>query len=162
MSLPKTIPLAETEALIKLQTLMLEESPVILTPVPPRSVLPNRIAIVGNYLPRRCGIATFTTDLCDALHEEYGATELLALPVNDIEEGYAYPARVRFELSEDSLASYRQAADFLNFSNVDLVCLQPEYGIFGGRAGGHILELLRRLRMPFATTLHTVLREPNP
>jgi glycosyltransferase involved in cell wall biosynthesis len=69
---------------------------------------------------------------------------------------------VRFELSEDNLASYRQAADFLNFSNIDLVCLQHEYGIFGGRAGGHILELLRRLRMPFATTLHTVLRDPNP
>jgi glycosyltransferase involved in cell wall biosynthesis len=100
--------------------------------------------------------------LCDALHAEYGTTELLALPVNDTEEGYAYPSRVRFELSEDNLASYRQAADFLNFSNVDLVCLQHEYGIFGGRAGAHILELLRRLRMPFATTLHTVLREPNP
>src|SRR4029077_1094343 len=82
--------------------------------------------------------------------------------VNDADEGYKYPARVRFELSEDSLASYRQAADFLNFSNIDLVCLQHEYGIFGGRAGAHILELLRRLRMPFATTLHTVLREPNP
>jgi glycosyltransferase involved in cell wall biosynthesis len=69
---------------------------------------------------------------------------------------------VRFELSEDNLASYRQAADFLNFSNIDLVCLQHEYGIFGGRAGGHILELLRRLRMPVATTLHTVLHDPNP
>jgi len=86
MSLPKTIPLAETEALIKLQTLMLEESPVILTPVSPRSVLPNRIAIVGNYLPRRCGIATFTTDLCEAIHAEYGTTELLALPVNETEK----------------------------------------------------------------------------
>jgi glycosyltransferase involved in cell wall biosynthesis len=162
MSLPKILPLAETEAVIELQSLVLEERPVLLTPIPQRSVLPNRIAVVGNYLPRRCGIATFTTDLCDALHAEYGTTELLALPVNDTEEGYAYPARVRFELSEDNLASYRQAADFLNFSNVDLVCLQHEYGIFGGRAGAHILELLRRLRMPFATTLHTVLREPNP
>jgi glycosyltransferase involved in cell wall biosynthesis len=162
MSLPKILPLAETEAVIELQSLVLEERPVSLTPIPQRSVLPNRIAVVGNYLPRRCGIATFTTDLCDALHAEYGTTELLALPVNDTEEGYAYPARVRFELSEDNLASYRQAADFLNFSNVDLVCLQHEYGIFGGRAGAHILELLRRLRMPFATTLHTVLREPNP
>jgi glycosyltransferase involved in cell wall biosynthesis len=116
---------------------------------------------VGNYLPRRCGIATFTTDLCDAIHAEYGATELLTLPVNDTDEGYTYPARVRFELSEDNVASYRQAAEFLNFSNIDLVCLQHEYGIFGGRAGGHVLELLRRLRMPFATTLHTVLRDPN-
>jgi glycosyltransferase involved in cell wall biosynthesis len=156
------VPLAETETLIKLPSLVLEEKQVSLTPVPQRSVLPSRIAVVGNYLPRRCGIATFTADLCDALHAEYGTTELLALPVNDTEEGYAYPARVRFELSEDNLASYRQAADFLNFSNVDLVCLQHEYGIFGGRAGGHVLELLRRLRMPFATTLHTVLREPNP
>jgi glycosyltransferase involved in cell wall biosynthesis len=99
--------------------------------------------------------------LCDAIHAEYGATELLALPVNDTEEGYTYPARVRFELSEDDQASYRQAADFLNFSNIDLVCLQHEYGIFGGRAGAHVLELLRRLNMPFVTTLHTVLREPN-
>jgi len=85
-----------------------------------------------NYLPRKCGIATFTTDLCDAIHAEYGATELLALPVNDTEEGYGYPARIRFELSQDELDSYRQAADFLNFSNIDLVCLQHEYGIFGG------------------------------
>jgi glycosyltransferase involved in cell wall biosynthesis len=127
----------------------------------PRSVLPSRIAIVGNYLPRKCGIATFTTDLCDAIHAEFQATELLALPVNDTEEGYSYPARVRFELSEDKMASYRQAADFLNFGNIDLVCLQHEYGIFGGPAGANILELLRRLHMPVVTTLHTVLREPN-
>ena len=157
----KSVPLSETETVIELQSLVLEEKLITLTPVPQRFVLPNRIAIVGNYLPRQCGIATFTTDLCDALHAEYATTELLALPVNDTEEGYAYPARVRFELSEDNLASYRQAADFLNFSGIDLVCLQHEYGIFGGRAGAHILELLRRLRMPFATTLHTVLREPN-
>jgi glycosyltransferase involved in cell wall biosynthesis len=162
MSLPKIMPLAETEALIDLQSLVLEEKPVTLTPVSSRLAHPTRIAVVGNYLPRHCGIATFTTDLCDAIHAEYGATELLALPVNDTEEGYTYPARVRFELSENNLASYRQAADYLNFSNIDMVCLQHEYGIFGGRAGGHILELLRRLQMPFATTLHTVLRDPNP
>jgi glycosyltransferase involved in cell wall biosynthesis len=162
MSLPKIISFTENETLIEEQSLVLEEVPIAPRPLPPHPALPNRIAIVGNYLPRRCGIATFTTDLCDAIHAEYGATELLALPVNDTEEGYEYPARVRFELSEDNLASYRQAADFLNFSNIDLVCLQHEYGIFGGLAGAHILELLRRLRMPFATTLHTVLREPNP
>ena len=162
MALPKIIPLVETVALIEMQSLELEEKPVTLTPAPPRPALPNRIAVVGNYLPRHCGIATFTTDLCDALHAEFGATELLALPVNDTEEGYDYPARVRFELAENNLASYRQAADFLNFSNVDLVCLQHEYGIFGGHAGAHILELLRHLHMPFVTTLHTVLREPNP
>jgi glycosyltransferase involved in cell wall biosynthesis len=156
------MPLSEPIALIELQSLVLEEKPVVLTPVPSRPALPNRIAVVGNYLPRHCGIATFTTDLCDAIHAEYGTVELLALPVNDTEEGYDYPDRVRFELSEADIASYRQAADFLNFSNVDLVCLQHAYGIYGGRAGGHILELLRRLRMPFVTTLHTVLREPSP
>jgi len=136
------------------------EVPSRVTPV--RAVRPTRIAILGNYLPRKCGIATFTTDLCDAIHDEFVSVELLALPVNDIDEGYRYPERVRFELSEGSLASYRQAADFLNFSNIDLVCVQHEYGIFGGPAGAHVLELLRNLQMPFVTTLHTVLREPNP
>ncbi|MGB6876646.1 MAG: glycosyltransferase family 4 protein [Candidatus Acidiferrales bacterium] len=160
MSLTET--LIETVALTEVQSPALEEKPVTLMPAPSRLALPNRIAIVGNHLPRCCGIATFTTDLCDAIHAEYSTTDLLALPVNDTEEGYNYPVRVRFELAEDNLASYRQAADFLNFSNADLVCLQHEYGIFGGRAGGHILELLRRLQMPFLTTLHTVLREPNP
>jgi len=154
------MPLAETVSLLDLQPLVSGDS-VTRTPVPPRPALQNRIAIVGNYLPRRCGIATFTTDLCAALHAEYGATELLALPVNDTAEGYNYPDRVRFELSEDDPASYRRAADFLNFSNVDLVCLQHEYGIFGGPAGAHVLEMLRRLRMPFVTTLHTALRHAN-
>ena len=142
MSLSKTIPLPETLGLMDSASLVLEEKTVDLTLASLHPVLPGRIAVVGNYLPRHCGIATFTTDLCDAIHLEYGAAELLALPVNDTEEGYTYPARVRFELSEDNLASYRQAADFLNFSRVDLLCLQHEYGIFGGRAGAHILELL--------------------
>ncbi len=162
MSLSKINPISEILQLIEVESLSLETAPAAPIAGPQRPALPNRIAVIGNYLPRHCGIATFTTDLCDAIHAEYGATELLALPVNDTEEGYSYPARVRFELSEDNLASYRQAADFLNFSNIDLVCLQHEYGIFGGRAGAHILELLRRLNMPFVTTLHTVLRDPDP
>ena len=124
--------------------------------------LPSRIAVIGNYLPRQCGIATFTTDLCTAISAEYGTARLLALPVNDIEEGYDYPARVRWSLAQDSVASYQRAAEFLNFNNIDMVCLQHEYGIFGGPAGSHILHLLRGLKMPVVTTLHTVLREPNP
>ncbi|MGA9475107.1 MAG: glycosyltransferase family 4 protein [Terriglobales bacterium] len=124
--------------------------------------LPSRIAVVGNYLPRQCGIATFTTDLCDAISAECGAAKLVAVPINDTESGYDYPARVRLALAQDDLSSYEQAADFLNFTNFDLVCLQHEYGIFGGPAGSHILALLRRLKMPVITTLHTVLREPNP
>ena len=81
---------------------IVEEKVVPLWPIHPRPILPSRIAIIGNYLPRRCGIATFTTDLCDAIHAEYEATELLALPVNDTEEGYSYPDRIRFELSRMS------------------------------------------------------------
>ncbi len=122
----------------------------------------NRIAFIGNYLPRQCGIATFTTDLCEAIAAQNGETTCIALPVNDVEAGYAYPPRVRFELTEKDLDSYRRAADFLNLNNVNLVSLQFEYGIFGGRAGSHILALLRELRMPIVTTLHTILQEPNP
>lgn len=122
---------------------------------------PSRIAVIGNYLPRQCGIATFTTDLCAAIAAEYGTARLLALPVNDTEEGYDYPARVRWALSQDDLKSYQEAAEFLNFNNIDMVCLQHEYGIFGGPAGSHILHFLRGLKMPVVTTLHTVLREPN-
>ncbi len=133
-------------------------------PIRPRSGagLPSRIAVLGNYLPRQCGIATFTTDLCEAISTEYGSARLFAVPVNDTESGYAYPPRVRLALQQDDLSSYEQAAEFLNFTNFDLVCLQHEYGIFGGPAGSHILGLLRRLKMPVITTLHTVLREPNP
>jgi len=87
---------------------------------------------------------------------------LLALPVNDTNQGYDYPARVRWSLAQNDVASYEEAAQFLNFNNIDMVCLQHEYGIFGGPAGSHILHLLRGLKMPVVTTLHTVLREPDP
>jgi glycosyltransferase involved in cell wall biosynthesis len=122
----------------------------------------NRLGFIGNYLPRQCGIATFTTDLCEAIAAGYEGTTCIALPVNDLEAGYAYPARVRFELTEKDIDSYRRAADFLNINSVDLVCLQHEYGIFGGRAGSHILALLRELRMPIVTTFHTILHDPDP
>ncbi len=122
----------------------------------------ERVAFVGNYLPRQCGIATFTTDLCEAVAAACPRTTCLAVPVNDTESGYTYPSRVRFELAEKDIASYRRAADFLNLNNVDVVCLQHEYGIYGGPAGSHVLALLRDLRMPVVTTLHTVLQDPQP
>ena len=123
--------------------------------------LPTRIAVIGNYLPRQCGIATFTTDLCTAIASEYGSARLFAIPVNDPESSYDYPDRVRMEIEQEDCASYERAAEFLNFNGNDLVCLQHEYGIFGGPAGSHILRLLRRLKMPLVTTLHTVLRKPD-
>ncbi len=126
-----------------------------------RLPLPTRIAFIGNYLPRECGIATFTTDLCTALDAEFGEGRIFAIPVNDPDQSYDYPKQVRLELAQEDLASYERAAEFLNFNGNDLVCLQHEYGIFGGAAGRYILALLRKLKMPLVTTLHTVLREPD-
>jgi glycosyltransferase involved in cell wall biosynthesis len=121
----------------------------------------RKVAFLGDYLPRKCGIATFTTDLRCAVAAEHPAMQCLVVPVNDRADGYAYPAEVRFELVEQDLPSYLRAADFLNITDVDAVCVQHEFGIYGGPAGSHVLALLRELRMPIVTTLHTILREPN-
>lgn len=121
----------------------------------------NKIAFVGDYLPRKCGIATFTHDMYASISAYNREAECVVVPVNDRPEGYDYPPEVRFEIDEQDLESYLRAADFLNFANTDIVCLQHEYGIYGGPAGSHILGLLRDLRMPVVTTFHTVLREPD-
>ena len=122
----------------------------------------HTIAMLGNHLPRQCGIATFTTDLSDAIEREMPELDCFVLAMNDAGAQHAYPPRVRFEIPEGDVAAYRRAADFLNVSSVDVVSVQHEYGIFGGKAGGHVLELLRELRMPVVTTLHTILAEPDP
>ena len=117
--------------------------------------------MLGNHLPRRCGIATFTADLADAITREIPEIETFVLAMNDPGGEYAYPPRVRFEIPEGDVASYRRAADFLNVHAVDVVSVQHEYGIYGPKAGGHVLDLMRDLRMPAVTTLHTILAEPN-
>jgi glycosyltransferase involved in cell wall biosynthesis len=121
----------------------------------------RKIAFVGDHLPRKCGIATFTSDLLAAVAAAHPQSQCFSVSVNDIQGGYKYPQVVRFEIEERDLSSYLRAADFLNISDVDIVCLQHEFGIFGGTAGGHILALLRELRMPVVITLHTILREPK-
>ncbi|MBW2601921.1 MAG: glycosyltransferase family 4 protein, partial [Deltaproteobacteria bacterium] len=118
------------------------------------------VAVIGNYLPRQCGIATFTTDLVEALSTEAPAIDCWAIVINDKPEGYPYPEKVRFEINQVKLADYSVASEFLNISQTDIVCVQHEYGIFGGPAGSHLLKLLGELRMPVVTTLHTVLRDP--
>jgi glycosyltransferase involved in cell wall biosynthesis len=118
--------------------------------------------MLGNHLPRQCGIATFTSHLGDAIASEFSEFDCFVLAMNDAGRRHAYPARVRFEIGESDLASYRRAADFLNVNAVDVLSVQHEYGIFGGKAGSHVLALLRELRMPIVTTLHTILAEPNP
>ena len=121
----------------------------------------RKIAFLGDYLPRKCGIATFTHDMCTSLATRFPSSDCFAVPVNDRPGGYDYPAEVRFEIEEQELDSYLRAADYLNFANVDILCVQHEYGIYGGPAGSHLLRLLRNVRMPVVTTLHTVLKEPN-
>src|SRR5271165_4691199 len=118
--------------------------------------------MLGNHMPRQCRIATFTADLTDAVTAEFSALDCFVIAMNDPGRRYAYPARVRFEIAENDLASYRRAADFLNVNTVDAVCVQHEYGIFVGKSGSYLLTLLRELRMPIVTTLHTIVREPSP
>ena len=122
----------------------------------------KRIALVGTYVPRRCGIATFTHDLAESLARAAPWADVFAVAVTEGEAEYAYPPRVRYEIREQQLDSYQEAADFLNAAEVDIVCVQHEYGIYGGPAGSHLLHLLNRLDAPVVTTLHTVLRQPDP
>jgi glycosyltransferase involved in cell wall biosynthesis len=117
--------------------------------------------LIGSYLPRKCGIATFTSDLHHAFTSQFGQGECLVVALNDLASGYNYRSEVRFEIGASDLAAYQRAADFLNIEAVDVVCLQHEFGIYGGPAGRNILALLKDLRAPIVTTLHTVLRNPN-
>lgn len=121
----------------------------------------KKVAFVGNYSPRQCGIATFTTDICESFSAINPGVQCFAIPITDTEEGYKYPERVRFEIIEKDIETYKAAADYLNINDVDIVCLQHEYGIFGGTAGSYVLTLLRNQKMPLITTLHTILKTPT-
>ena len=122
---------------------------------------PSRVAFIGNSLPRRCGIATFTTDLQQAIAKSGTVLETTIVAMNDHGHAYDYPTSVSLQIRDDNLGDYVRAADSLNASGFDVVSLQHEFGIFGGEAGGHVLELMSRLDMPIVTTLHTVLSEPT-
>jgi len=119
------------------------------------------IVLIGNHLPRQCGIATFTTHLLESIALNAPDKTCWAVAMNDRPEGYAYPSRVRFEINQSQLNEYSLAADLCNLNQVDVVCLQHEYGIFGGKRGSFIIELLRDLKMPLVTTLHTLLKDPT-
>ncbi len=118
-------------------------------------------ALIGTYLPRQCGIATFTADLAIAITANDPNIDCSIVAMNDRPEGYEYPESVRFQISQGRLNEYDLAADFLNLRNLDVVCLQHEYGIFGGQRGSFIIELARNLNVPLITTLHTVLKDPS-
>jgi glycosyltransferase involved in cell wall biosynthesis len=121
----------------------------------------QRVAFLSDYVPRHCGIATFTADLRNATSSRYPTIHCPVIAVSDRPESYDYPPEVRFEIPERDLQAYRRAADFLNLSNTDVLCVQHEFGIFGGPAGGYLLATLSTVRIPIVTTLHTVLRNPS-
>ena len=122
---------------------------------------PKRIAFLGNFVPRMCGIATFTHDLHKAIAGAAPKADCYVVAVTDKAKSYDYPEAVRLEFQEKNLRAYRQTADFLNFKNADVLCVQHEFGIYGGPAGGYLLSLLKEVRMPIVTTLHTVLENPT-
>lgn len=122
---------------------------------------PGRVIVIGNYLPRRCGIATFTTDLCESLVSIAPDLACQAVVMNDTTNGYKYPDRVRFEIEANVREQYDIAADFINLRYPDVVCVQHEYGIYGGKSGRYLIPLLRQLHAPIVTTFHTVLKDPD-
>ncbi|QPF83963.1 glycosyltransferase family 4 protein [Bradyrhizobium genosp. L] len=121
----------------------------------------NRVAFIGNSLPRRCGIATFTTDLQHAVAASRPDLETVVVAMTDHGQAYDYPSAVGFQINDDRPEDYVRAAEFLNRGRFEVASLQHEFGIFGGDSGSHILALLSRLNMPVVTTLHTVLAEPT-
>lgn len=116
----------------------------------------RKVMFVGTYLPRKCGIGTFTYDLFHSISEEAGGGNCGVIAINDKPEGYAYPQDVVFEINQNDIQSYRVAADYINLSGMDIVCVQHEFGIFGGEGGKNIDYLLGNLKKPVVTTLHTV------
>lgn len=131
------------------------------TGLPPEWTALKSIVFIGNYLPRLCGIATFTTHLLESVALNAPGKDCSAVAMDDRPESYAYPPQVRLQIKQDNLSEYSLVADRLNHNQVDVVCLEHEFGIFGGKRGGFILELLRELKMPVVTTLHTILKEPS-
>ncbi len=119
------------------------------------------IAFVGTYPPRRCGIATFTRDLSDAVIAADRRVRATVLAVTDARCTYPYPERVRLEIRQGIQGDYARAAEFVNDSDIRLVSIQHEYGIFGGDDGAHILDFFSHLRQPAVATLHTVLAQPT-
>jgi glycosyltransferase involved in cell wall biosynthesis len=124
-----------------------------------------RIAYIGTYPPRECGIGTFTKNLVRAMMKEESkeaeVNEGLVIALNDYEQVYSYPEEVKLIIQQEQQADYIEAANFINLSGADCCILEHEFGIFGGQNGVYILPLLHRLEIPLVVTLHTVLKSPS-
>ncbi|MHC4858750.1 MAG: glycosyltransferase family 4 protein [Planctomycetota bacterium] len=122
----------------------------------------GEITFVGNHLPRQCGIATFTTDLRNAAYQHYGgAVKMPVIAMNDQPEGYDYPDTVEWNINQSARQDYERAAEFVNRKNSRLICIQHEFGIFGGEDGNYILDFMSHVKVPIVVTLHTVLEKPS-
>jgi len=124
-----------------------------------------KVAFIGTYPPRECGIGTFTNNLYESMFmngesKEYGY-EGLVIALNDNELVYEYPPEVKMIIRQEHQEDYLQAVKFINLSGADLCILQHEFGIFGGQSGVYILPLLHRLEVPLVVTLHTILKTPS-
>jgi glycosyltransferase involved in cell wall biosynthesis len=122
----------------------------------------RKAAMIGNFPPRKCGIATFTRDAFVSLQEQLPDAVWTLVAMEDVEGKHDYPPEVSHVIAQDEADDYVRVADLLNRSGAEVVFIQHEFGIFGGEAGSNLLHLVRRLRVPTIVTLHTVLENPTP
>ena len=130
-------------------------------PPPAASGFSGRIALIGNFLPRLCGIATFTTHVHRALTGLPGGPKIDVYAMVEPGRSYDFPPAVVMAIDQEDRDSYARAAARIAASGAGLVWVQHEYGIFGGPAGDHLFEVLDRVSLPVVATLHTVLESPN-
>ena len=121
-----------------------------------------KVLFIGTYVPKECGIATFTSDLLNSVSVEDNDVYCEVIALNDPSETYNYPEEVVFQIQRDKIEDYYRAADYINQSDIDIVCLQHEFGLFWGSAGDYIFALLSGINKPVISTMHTVIREPEP
>ncbi len=121
-----------------------------------------KVLFIGTYVPKECGIATFTSDLLNSVSGENNNVHCEVIALNDPSETYNYPEEVVFQIQRDRIEDYYRAADYINQSDIDIVCLQHEFGLFWGNAGDYIFSLISGINKPVISTMHTVIREPEP
>ncbi len=124
-----------------------------------------KIVCIGNYVPRQCGIATFTRDLVESFSARNNRrkfhSEVSVVAINDHNNTYNYPEIVKYQIREAQQKDYLETVRLINFSNADVCILQHEYGIYGGENGIYLLPMIRRLKKPLVAVLHTVLKNPS-